>query len=388
MKNPLEGISGREYELLYHIYKNGPATKKELILTLNMKPTTLNRSMAVLEKRNLICGSGEAASTGGRKPAEYDVAQDVAYAVGVDISRTYVQIAVINLKMQALSKHRFDMGPNSTPRQCADRIAERIEVMLQKLSIEKSAVLGIGVGTVGPLNRKTGVLHHPQGFSNPEWSGTVPLADMLESKTGMPCLLDNGANTALLAEYLFGKGRGRNCVAYIHCGVGIRCAVIKEDAILRTLNDREDAFAHMTVQYEGLPCVCGCRGCVESYASLESVRRGYQALSGQEITYRELFGLAAGRNADATKVLDNAAEVLGIGIANLVRLLDVELVILSGPLVANYDGFYAKCMESVRIQNIKRRIEYAKEGLFAEDVVAIGAGLMVIENSIRGGQRK
>jgi predicted NBD/HSP70 family sugar kinase len=315
---------------------------------------------------------------------EYDVAEDSVYTVGVDISRTYVQAAVMNLKMRVLEKHRFDMDGGMTPQKCAESLAGAVELMLANRSIDKKKILGLGVGTVGPMDRENGILLHPQGFPNDGWDDDIPLSDLLHAKTGIPCVIDNGANTAVLAEYLFGTGRGYGCVAYIHCGVGIRTAVIRDGMIFRTMNDNEDAFAHMTVDFNGELCRCGGRGCLENYVSLESVCQRYNTHTKKQIGYRELFSRAAGDDGAAVEALARSAKILGIGISNLAKLLNPGLVILSGPLVSNYEPFYKICVDAASERNgPDSGLAFSREGLFKEDVVAIGAGLMVLEQNFK-----
>jgi predicted NBD/HSP70 family sugar kinase len=169
-------------------------------------------------------------------------------------------------------------------------------------------------------------------------------------------------------------------VAYIHCGVGIRTALIKDGLILRTMNDSEDAFAHITVDFNGELCRCGSKGCLESYVSLESICRRYNAHTGNNITYNELFVRAAGNDEVAVEAFKYSAKILGIGISNLTKLMNPDLVILSGPLLSNYDPFYSICIEAFHEQNsLNKHLVFNKEGFFKKDVVAIGAGLMIIE---------
>jgi predicted transcriptional regulator len=142
MNNLLTGLTDRDFEILNYIHTNGPVTKNGLIKKMRLKLTTLNRSMRLLESKNLIVESGISLSTGGRKPVEYDVALDGVYTIGIDISRTYVQVVVINLKMQVLKKCRFDMDGDMTPEKCVARIADAIELMNSKLSINNNMILG------------------------------------------------------------------------------------------------------------------------------------------------------------------------------------------------------------------------------------------------------
>jgi predicted NBD/HSP70 family sugar kinase len=241
-------------------------------------------------------------------------------------------------------------------------------------------LIGLGIGMVGPMNRKSGTLLHPQDFPNPAWDDEVPLKNLMQEATKLPCEIDNGANTAVLAEYLFGVGREHQSVAYIHCGVGIRSAVIRDGMIIRTMNDSEDAFAHMTIDINGTSCKCGSKGCLENYVSLEAIRLQFCSITGKDIGYKGLFSRATGGDATAVDAFKSSARILGVGISNLSKLLNPDLIILSGPLVSNHEPYYSVCINSFLELNSKNSAPaFSKEGTFKEEVVAIGAGLMIME---------
>jgi predicted NBD/HSP70 family sugar kinase len=389
MREILKQLSNRDLETLNIIQKKGLITKKNLQVITGMTLTTLNRVMKNLEDKKLIMEAGTSESTGGRRAVEYSIAQMGMYIIGVDISRTCVKLIISNLKMTILKKEEFSMNEGFSPEKTVEKIADLIEQHLSELLINKNEVLGIGVGTVEPLDRKKGVLLNPKNFFNKNWTN-VPLKQMIERKTSIPCFIDNGANTAVLAEYLFGNGKDLKSVIYIHCGIGIRSAVITDGIIIRTMNDSEDAFAHMIVDSSGERCICGNKGCVESYSSIEAIVERFN-LSVKEINnkdmseeirdenYKEILELAMQNNEVAMEIITKGAEALGIGLANLVRLLNPQLVILCGPLIKNYSPYYDMCINVFHKNNsLNNQVMFSKGGAFKGDAI-IGSVAMVAE---------
>lgn len=378
----LNKLDNKALEILNLIHKRGPLTKKNIQLIENIKLTTLNRIMNVLEDKKLIEKCGEAESTGGRKAAEYDMASSGFYIIGIDISRTYVKLIFTNMKLTVLKKEEFILDESYSPQKTMESIISIIEQVLQNLSIEKSQVLGIGIGTVGPIDREKGIILNPKGFFNNQWVN-VPLKDMLEKKLSIPCFIDNGANTAVLAEYLFGSGKKLKSVVYIHCGIGIRSAIITDGGvIIRTMNDREDAFGHMIVDADGEMCSCGSRGCVECYSSIESIIKNIS--SEDEVNYKQIIESGIRNNDITVKLVSRGAEMLGIAVSNLVRLMNPELIILSGPLIMNIDNYYEKCIEAFyKINPYENKVVFSKGGRFQENVIAVGAAAMVMESYLK-----
>ena len=381
----LEELSYRDLEILNIIQKQGPITKKKLQDTANMKLTTLNRVMNTLEDTKIIMEYGESKSTGGRKAIEYDVSQIGFYVIGIDISRTYVKLILTNMKLSILKREEFFMDESYSPEKTVEKIAFIIEQMLLELSIKNNEVLGIGLGTVGPIDREKGIILNPRNFFNSNWVN-VPIKAMIKERLGIPCFIDNGANAAVLAEYLYGKDKNFKNIVYIHCGIGLRSAIVTDGIIIRAMNNREDAFGHMIIDHNGELCSCGNHGCIESYSSIDSIIKKINVKIKDnsrlisEINYRETLKLELLNNKDSVDVINKGAEILGIGLSNLVRLLNPELVILSGPLIMNFKYYYEKSIETFHnINAMDNSVVFSKGGQFQGDAIAIGAAAMMLE---------
>jgi predicted NBD/HSP70 family sugar kinase/DNA-binding MarR family transcriptional regulator len=377
------------------IHKNGPRAKNELLLLTNMKLSTLNRVMEPLEKRGLIIQSSTGQSTGGRKPALYDVNASQGYLAGVDISRTYTQVIITDLKMEILYKQQFTMDASYTPEKTLEMVRGIIQNGLQQIKAPGSQMLGVGVGTVGPMDREKGIINNPVNFAAPGWHD-VHVKDMLQDKIQCPVFIDNGANTAVLAEMLFGQGRNHSNLVYIHCGVGIRTGTISSRTIIRTVNDAEDAFGHMVIDVDGEPCACGNYGCIECYSSIGAISRKFIAelkkgraskvsKSIDEISYIDICQAAEEGDELAREIITGSAVVLGTGLANFINLLNPGLVILSGPLIKRSKLFYQKCTEVADrkcYKSIKEGVLFSQGGNFGDHTIAIGSAAMVFEHCI------
>ncbi|MFB6958531.1 ROK family protein [Streptomyces sp. NPDC056309] len=162
------------------------------------------------------------------------------------------------------------------------------------------SLVGVGVALPGPLDHRWGVLHRVTGF--PEWDG-FPLRDALARRLGVPVVVDKDTNAAALGLAVAGEGRS---FAYLHLGTGLGAGLVIGGSVHRGARTGAGEFGHQVIQLDGPLCGCGDRGCVEALC-LAAVERGEVA---------------------------EAARVLGAGAANLVGLLDIELVLLGGRTVA------------------------------------------------------
>lgn len=198
-------------------------------------------------------------------------------------------------------------------------------------------LLGVGVALPGPLDHAHGILHRVTGF--PEWDG-FPLRDALARRLGVPVVVDKDTNAAALGLAVGGVG---GAFAYLHLGTGLGAGLVIGGGVHRGARTGAGEFGHQVIQLDGPPCDCGNRGCIEALC-LAAVARGD---------------------------LDEAARVLGAGAANLVGLLDIDLVLLGGRTVAADPEPFVDGVAAVLDERARR--EGAREAAVPVRVVSGGA---------------
>ncbi len=388
---------GKDEKNIFNIIqKKGPLTKSQILDITKLKLTTLNRIMKPFAMDKLIVEARIGESTGGRKPALYDVnVRDYAF-VGIDISRIYTQVVFMDLKLNLIYKERFNMDRSLSPKKTVSRITEICERAKKIPELKNKEIIAAGLGTVGPFDLKRGVMKNAVNFRSEGWEG-VPIKDMLEKALKLQVYMDNGANAAVTAEYLFGSGKDLKNVAYFNFGMGIRTAVISNGNIIRTINDAEDAFAHMVVNVHGIKCSCGNSGCVECYSSIKAITVKFKQkiVAGQKtkiqkqienINYIDISLAAEAGDILAIEVIREAAEVFAAGLANFINLLNPELVVLSGPLIMASELFYRVSQETAKKKcyfSKHSNIFFNRGGYFKENAISAGAVAIAIENLLK-----
>lgn len=388
--NNVLGLSKESKNILWIIQKRGPITKKELLSITGLKLTTLNRFMLPLLKKLLIEEIGENESTGGRKPLIYGVNESRYCLIGIDISRTYTRVVLTNLKMDIIRDFEFSMNNDSTPENVVFSVSNKIAQWRREF--KDKIFLGAGIGTVGPIDRDKGLILSPKNFDSSGWYN-INISELLKNNIDMPVIIDNGANMAALAEHYFGSGRGFNNIAYFNCGIGIRTGIIISENIIRTRNDMEDSFAHMVIDINGEKCSCGARGCIESISSIHSIKEKYINLIKEgnrtliekpieSINYIDICKAAEYGDETAGDIIIKAGEAFGIGISNFIKILNLEFIILSGPLVKHSNIFYNKAVSTAlnnyyKIQ--KNNVVFVKGGFFDDNSIAVGAAANLFE---------
>jgi glucokinase len=184
-------------------------------------------------------------------------------------------------------------------------------------------VTAIGICAPGPLNPKTGVVINPPNL--PHWRN-VALAEHVARRFGLPCRVENDANAAGLAEYLFGAAKGAASVLYVTLSTGIGAGIIWNGRIYHGKNGAAAEGGHVTIDYRSSRiCNCGTPGCIEALASGTAMAARAGGMPAEQIA----AAVAAGDPA-AIAVLDETAEMLAAWMGSLISLLDPDVIVIGG----------------------------------------------------------
>jgi glucokinase len=258
--------------------------------------------------------------------------------LGFDIGGTKTMVGVAEESGKVLAMQRFETKGNLGPEQALSRMKEAARRVINEAGVTPD-VIGIGCG--GPLDRKSGTLYTVPNL--PGWEG-ICLTREFGDEFGVPAFLENDANAAAMGEHLFGAGKGVDDFVFLIVGTGIGGGIIANGRIYRGFGDNAGEIGHHKIIPEGPLCPCGDRGCLEALASGTSIARIareqldqkpetllWQWISSPEEVTAELVARAAGQgDSFASSIWQECMYHLGIGVANVVNILNPRLVILGG----------------------------------------------------------
>lgn len=250
---------------------------------------------------------------------------------------------------------------------------------------DSDRVHAIGLGTGGQVDPQTGGIL----FANeniPAWTD-IPTRDRLQHGLALPAAVDNDANCAALAEATFGAGNGHSITLCVTVGTGIGGGLVVDGQVYRGARGAGMEVGHILVDYQGLPCVCGLRGCLEMYASGPSVLAEFLRRHGEEgvrdmldmepagASTRDVVAAAYLGLPEARAVVEHAGQFLGIGLASMTHVLDPSIIVIGGGMSDVWDLIYPpmtaayveRTMPPVRETPIVR-------AQLGTDAVLIGAG--------------
>lgn len=260
--------------------------------------------------------------------------------VGVDVGGTKIAAAVVDAAGQTFGRIRIPTevgGAEATLNSIADAILQS----LSSAEVGKSEVLAVGLGVPGKVDPQAGVgvLSVNLGWRD------VPVKAVLESRLGLPCVLENDVKAATLGEHRFGAGRGTQNFIYLSIGTGIAAGLILEGRLYRGSTGMAGEVGHAVVDPRGPVCKCGTRGCLEAVASGPAIAaRAAQALCSWPstvlrgaaeganglVTAEQVFEAAREGDALARKVVDETSSYLALAISQMLMAFDPQVIALGG----------------------------------------------------------
>ncbi|MGI6704840.1 MAG: ROK family protein [Clostridia bacterium] len=370
----------------------------KLVELTNTPRTTVNRIISALLSSDLICPVGSEESTGGRRPLLYTVNPKGLYTIGIDLSRSHVHLLLCKAQFEPQWTEHIPITRKSSPHILLERISHTLLETIQTHRIPPERLIGLGIGSVGPLDIEQGILLDTANFPAPGWKH-IPLKAFFEEKLQLPVLVRSGASMAVVGESIRGTGRDLENLVYVNIGMGIRCGVMVNKSLLQPKGDTEGAYGHMVVEAAGRPCYCGGFGCIESYASIPAILNQFQKelKKGKQSTISSIGSeegpeiqdiCFAAEEGDplAAYIIQDAAVYMGIYLANIVSTLHPQEVIIGGALPEMSPLFHTRAVETARQKlypPMQANVHFTKSPL-GRDVIALGAAALVLSQNIQG----
>ncbi len=264
--------------------------------------------------------------------------------IGIDLGGTKISTALVDTEGRIISRDYRETNGAGGPAAVITRMIDAASKVMKGGGIVPPQISGVGVAAPGPIDAESGTVTTPPNL--PGWKD-VPLRQLMQDGLGLPTALENDANAAALAEHRFGAGRGAKHMIYVTASTGIGGGFILNGELYGGAMGAAGEIGHMTILPQGPHCGCGNRGCLEALASgraiareaRERVKRGVPTLvadlAGGDpdcISAKLVAEAAAQGDIEAQEILDEAMTYLGVGMANLVNLLNPELIVIGGGL--------------------------------------------------------
>jgi glucokinase len=277
------------------------------------------------------------------------------YYVGIDLGGTFIKCGVCDAEGNVVHFTSIDTEVEGGRDHVLDRMGDLVGYVRDAAGLSPDQIAGVGIGSPGPLDTKKGIIHEAPNL--PGWV-ELPLADEIQKRCGYSTFLENDANSAALAEAVAGAGKGVQCMLMLTLGTGIGGGIVIDGRVWHGANDIAAELGHVTIDYDGIECNCGIKGCVEAYASATGVlRRTREALAegadstlaglGDELTCKAVFGAAADGDAMAQTIVADTIVYLGTAIGSLINIFNPDMIVLFGGMTNAGEQLFGPLREEV-----------------------------------------
>ncbi|MFF9145799.1 ROK family protein [Streptomyces sp. NPDC014861] len=402
--------------VLRRLYFDGPMSRLALGPATGLSSGSISNVVAELVAEGLVEEAGSVDSAGGRPRTLLRIAPGSGCMIGVDIGETRVRIELFDLALTELARTERPLAP-SGPRTAryevavvVDHLRDGIAEVLRTAGVPAERLLGVGIGVPGIVERtpEDGAVVHGQTIG---WDA-VPLERLLRETVELPAevpyRIENGAKTLGQAEMWFGAGRGARSAVVVLFGSGVGACVVTDPLG----PGRALEWGHLTVRVRGRRCRCGAQGCLEAYAGAEALLARWRDAGGEppagadeETALTAMLaaayppddpgaeppGGAPGPDMAAVAVLDETAEYLGAGLADLINLFQPERILVGGwaglQLGSRFLGSVSAYARAYALRHPGGRTRIAL-GTLGPEAVTVGAGLLpLVDFFAQGGRR-
>ncbi|MFF0011154.1 ROK family protein [Streptomyces sp. NPDC005374] len=386
--------------VLQRLYFDGPLSRFELGPATGLSSGSVSNVVADLVADGLLEEAGSVDSDGGRPRTLLRVAPGGGHMIGVDVGETRVRVELFDLTLTELARAERPLTQRHYDVEViVGHIRDGVAEVLAAAGTDPGRLLGVGIGVPGIVAHtpRSGAVVHGQTIG---WDA-VPLEELLRADSPLPVryFIDNGAKTLGQAEMWFGGGRGAGSAVVVLFGSGVGACLVTPEVE----HGRAVEWGHLTVRVRGRRCRCGALGCLEAYAGAEALIERWREEGGrppegadEETALAAMLAAAhpvEGTGADpvALAVLEETAEYLGAGLADLINLFQPERIVVGG-----WAGLQlgARFLDAVRRHATAYALRYPAEkvtvdlGRLGPDAVTVGAAILPLADFFaRGGRR-
>ena len=322
--------------VLKTIFESDTISRAEIARTTGLTRTTVSDVVSSLLSENLVQEVGIGESIGGKSPILLSLVKDSRYMISLNLAHDQFCGAVVNLRGEIKD---MEVAPVSG-RDGEQALALVYELLDRLVRKQWEPVVGMGVGTPGIVNTREGLVITSV---NLDWQN-LPLAQLLEDRYEMPVHIMNDSQAAAIGEYVYGGGyEADENLVVINIRQGIGAGIIINGRLFQGDGGGAGEIGHMVVQENGELCRCGNHGCLETLSSARAVVQRAKSLVSvypssvlvedpENITLEILQQAFAGGDPLARKVVLDAGHYLGLSIASLISMLNMQRFVLIGDM--------------------------------------------------------
>jgi len=379
--------------LLQRLWVESPISRADLAAGTGLNKTTVSNLVDELLEGGFLREAGRNASVGGRPGTLLEMDPDAGWIIGCEIGVGHLSVVLANMRARVTWRRQATFSKEDSPPSVIDRLAGHMRQAKQHAQRTGRRLFGAGLAVPGLVDVSSGTLVFEPNMG---WRN-VPLRTDLADRLRLPMFVDNDGNAAALAERYFGVAQGVEDFAYVVANIGLGAGLVMGGHIYYGVSGYAGEAGHTTIDPNGPPCRCGNRGCWETLASQRALiervgelrRAGSSSTLDQvggdgttSLTLEAILQAAQGGDAVALEALRQTGTYLGIGIANLLNLLNPDLVAFGGSLSLAHEFLLPAAREVVQQRAMAELSQTTRivVSSFRQDACVMGGVALVLHD--------
>src|SRR3954466_11012103 len=310
--------------------ETGAVSRADLARRAALAPSTVSAVVSEMHGAGLVGEPAEPVhppdrGSGGRPPVLIALHRKAGVVAGIDFGKRHVRLAISDLSHSLLAERHRALDADLPAREAISLAKLMFEDALDEAAVQRSELVGVGMGLPGPVHRPSGQL----GDSTilPGWVN-IRAADAVAHALGHPVEVENDANLGALGEWMWGAGRSAEHMAYVKAATGIGAGFIVAGAPYVGAGGTAGELGHTVVEPGGPICRCGNRGCLETLAGAPAVLASLRDTLDGPVSLADVIARAHEGHAGSRRAIGDAGAAIGTAAATLCNLLNPERIVV------------------------------------------------------------
>ena len=374
--------------ILNLLWKHQEISRADLARRTSLSRSTVSAIVSDLLSKGLAKEARAGVSSGGRRPIILEFQDQSSFIVGIELGATHISCVLTDLRCNGRASWSAPAPVRDEPEVALRMMTMAVRSVLEAGGVQPFQVLGVGVAVPSPVDEERPGELLP--LIVPKWKG-YNIATHLEESFKRPVLVDNDANLGALAELWWGAGSSARDLAYIKVATGVGAGLIINGRIFRGSGGIAGEIGHTSIDPNGPQCICGLKGCLTTFvgtpALLERAKDKLRASGSNRLppaSIDELVNAALDGDLMSVELIHYAGDKLGVGIANMLNLLNPKMVVLGGGIARAGDLLLDGVRATIGGLSLPESIlntEIRTTGL-NEWGIAVGAATLVLQAAL------
>ena len=371
--------------ILNLLWRQREISRAELARRTSLSRSTVSAIVTDLLGTGLVEETRAGVSSGGRRPIMLEFQDQASFIVGIELGATHLSCVLTDLRCTIKASWSAPAPVRDAPELALAKMTMGVRSVMEAGGVQPSQIIAIGVAVPSPVDEaRPGEL---LPLIVPTWQG-YNIATHLEDNFKRPVFVDNDANLGALAELWWGAGSSSGDLAYIKVATGVGAGFIINGRIFRGSGGIAGEIGHTSIDPNGPQCVCGLKGCLTTFigtpALLERAKNELRAAGSDRrppASIDQLVNAALDGDPMSVELIQYAGDRLGIGIANMLNLLNPKTVVLGGGITRASELLLDAVRRTIHGLSLPASISHADirtTGL-SEWGIAVGAATLVLQ---------